>query len=234
MTAIFKREFKAYFTSMLGYVFLTIFLLLSGVMFVVNNLLSGTTSMTSYFASMISWASFILPILTMRIFSEDKKQKTDQLLLTAPIGIHEMVLGKFFAAVCAFLIGVAFSVLYPIILSFYGTVPTAETISCFIGFVLYASCIIAIGAYMSSLTESQIVAAISTYGVIILIMFIGNIAAQSNNAALSTVLMWLSPINRFSDFTMGILNIESIVYYISFAAVFVVAAIRTFEKKRWN
>ncbi len=234
MTAIFRREFKAYFTSMLGYVFLTIFLLLSGVMFVVNSLLSGTTSLTSYFASMISWSAFILPILTMRIFSEDKKLKTDQLLLTAPIGIHEMVLGKFFAAVCAFLIGVAVTVLYPMMLSFYGTVPVAETISCFVGYILFSSCLIAVGAFMSSLTESQIVAAISTYGVIIVIMFLGNIASQSSNALIASALMWISPIGRFSDFTMGVLNIESIIYYISFMAVFVFLTIRTFEKKRWN
>jgi ABC-2 type transport system permease protein len=87
---------------------------------------------------------------------------------------------------------------------------------------------------MSSLTESQIVAAISTYGVIIVIMFLGNIASQVNSAVISNALMWLSPIGRFSDFTMGVLNIEAIVYYISFIAVFLFLTIRVFEKKRWN
>ena len=234
MQAIFKREFKAYFTSMLGYVFLTIFLLLSGIMFAVNCLFGATTSMTGYFGTMISWSSFILPILTMRMFSEDKKQKTDQLLLTAPIGIHEMVFGKYFAAVCAFLVGTAVMLLYPIVLTFYGTVPMAETISCFVGYILYSSCLIAIGAFMSSLTESQIVAAISTYGVIIVIMFLGNIAVQINSSLIANILMWISPIGRFTDFTMGVLNIESIVYYISFIAVFLFITIRVFEKKRWN
>lgn len=234
MQAIFKRELRAYFTSMLGYVFLTIFLLLSGIMFVVNSLFGATTSMTGFFGTMISWSSFILPILTMRMFSEDKKQKTDQLLLTAPISIYEMVLGKYFAAVCAFLTGTAVMVLYPLMLAFYGTVPVAETVSCFAGYILYSSCLIAIGAFMSSLTESQIVAAISTYGVIIVIMFLGNIASQINSAVVSNILMWISPIGRFADFTMGVLNVESIVYYLSFIAVFLFITVRVFEKKRWN
>ena len=169
----------------------------------------------------------------MRMFSEDKKQKTDQLLLTAPIGVHEMVLGKFFAGVCAFLVGVAVTLIYPLILSRCGTLPVAETISGYVGYILFSACLISIGAFMSSLTESQIVAAISTYGVTIVIMFFGNIASSVNNAVISNALLWLSPIGRFEDFTMGVLNIESVIYYISFAAVFVFLAVRSFEKKRW-
>lgn len=234
MLAIFKREWKAYFTSMLGYVYLTMFLVLSGVMFIVTNLWNADASMTGFFGSMISWSIFILPILTMRLFSEDKKLKTDQLLLTAPIGIHEMVLGKFFAAVGAFLAGVAVTVIYPIILSFYGNLPVAETISTYIGFILFCGCIISIGAFMSSLTESQIVAAISTYGVMILTMFLGNLSEMVSNSTLSSIFMWLSPLDRFTDFTMGVLNIGSIIYYISIMAIFLFLTVRVFEKRRWS
>lgn len=234
MEAIFKRELKAYFTSMLGYVFLTIFVLLCGVMFFMNNILSVTTSMTNFFGSMISWSTFILPILTMRLFSEDRRQKTDQLLLTAPVNIYEIVLGKFFAAVCAFLVGTAFTLLFPIVLNFYGEVPVAETISCYIGFILFSSTIIAIGAFMSSITESQIVAAISTYGVVILTMFLSGLSGRVTNSILMTVLMWISPLHRFTDFTMGVLNIESIIYYLSFIAIFLFLSMRVFEKRRWS
>lgn len=234
MTAILKREFRGYFTSMLGYTFFTIFMLLSGVMFVVDNLYGGTTALNDYFASMISWSIFILPILTMRMFSEDKKLKTDQLLLTAPISITDMVLGKFFAAFAAFGTAIAVTLLYPIIMSFYAAVPFAETVSLYVGFILFAGLIISIGAFMSSITENQIVAAISTYGVVILLMFLDMLTSMTSNSVISKILLWISPFDRFTDFAIGILNIEPIIYYISITAVFLFMTVRVFEKRRWS
>ncbi len=234
MTAIMKREFRAYFTGMLGFTFLTIFMLLSGVMFVVNNLLSGTSSMNGYFTSMLSWTMFILPILTMRMFSEDKKSKTDQLLLTSPISITDMVLGKFFAAAGAFTASMAITLLYPIIMSFYSSVPFAETVSLYVGFILFSALIIAIGAFMSSITENQIIAAISTYGVVILLMFLDIFSSSVSNSFISKILLWISPFDRFTDFTLGVLSIEPIIYYISAAAVFLFMTVRVFEKRRWS
>lgn len=232
MKAIFNREFKAYFNSMLGYVFLTIFLLLTGAMFFVINLYRATATMTGFFLSINVWTIFFLPMLTMRMFSEDRKLRTDQLLLTAPISISEMVLGKYFAAVCVLLLGTAVTLLYPIVISFFGLLPIAETISCYIGFILLCMAVIAIGAFMSSLTESQIVAAISTYGILIALMFLGNLASSISNEAIVKVLLWLSPTQRFSEFTMGILSLESVIYYISVIGLFLFLTVTAFEKRR--
>lgn len=232
MKAIFNREFKAYFNSMLGYVFLTIFLLLTGAMFFVINLYRATATMTGFFLSINVWTIFLLPMLTMRMFSEDRKLKTDQLLLTSPVSISEMVLGKYFAAVCVLLLGTAVTLLYPIVISFFGALPVAETISCYIGFILLCMAVIAIGAFMSSLTESQIVAAISTYGILITLMFLGNLASSISNEAIVKVLLWLSPTQRFSEFTMGILSLESVIYYISVIALFLFLTVTAFEKRR--
>lgn len=234
MKAIMNRELDSYFNSMLGYVFLTIFLLLTGVMFFLINISSTAASMTSFFAQINMWAIFILPMLTMRMFSEDKKLKTDQLLLTAPISITEMVLGKFFAAMEVFLMGVLVTLFYPITINFFGTLPVAETISCYVGFVLLCSTIIAIGAFMSSLTESQIVAAISTYGVLILTVFIGSAASSVANQYISNILLWLSPLQRFSSFTRGILDLESVVYYLSLTGLFLFLTVTVFEKRRFK
>lgn len=234
MTAIFKREFKAYFQSMPGYVFLSIFLLLSGYMFWGNNIYSSTASMIWYFSSMVSAVVFILPVLTMRLFSEDRKTKTDQLLITAPISITEMVLGKFFAAAAVFLTGTAVTLLYPIVMSFYGNVPFAENCSAYIGFILFCGSVISIGAFMSALTESQVIALISTYGAVILTVIIDWAAKSIGNAYLSKVLLWISPFNKFTDFSLGVLNIESIIYYLSLMAVFLFLTVRVFEKRRWN
>ncbi|HBZ12990.1 MAG TPA: ABC transporter permease, partial [Clostridiales bacterium] len=132
MKAIFNREFNSYFTSMLGYVFLTIFLLLTGVMFYVVNIRFMTARMTNFFSIVNNWALFLLPLLTMRLFSEDRKQKTDQLLLTAPISTKEIVFGKYFAAFGIFMVGVLITLIYPVILAFTGNLPIAETISCYV------------------------------------------------------------------------------------------------------
>ena len=223
MKAIFNREFNSYFTSMLGYVFLTIFLLLTGVMFYVVNIRFMTARMTNFFSIVNNWALFLLPLLTMRLFSEDRKQKTDQLLLTAPISTKEIVFGKYLAAFGIFMVGVLITLIYPVILAFTGNLPIAETISCYVGFILLCSAILAIGAFMSSITESQIVAAIATYGVLIFTLLLGSVVK---------ILLWLSPVQRFSDFTLGILNFEPIIYYLSITSLFLFFTVMVFERRR--
>lgn len=234
MIAIFKRELKAYFSSMLGYAFLTIFLVLSGIMFFLMNIVYANSSMTGFFSSLINWTILILPVLTMRLFSEDKKLKTDQMLLTAPISVTSMVVGKYLAAFVVFLIGCGITLIYPFMMSFFSTVPFAETLTCYTGMILLGAVIIAIGAFMSALTESQIVAAVTTYGVLIVTVFLGSLATQVPKEWMAKVLVWLSPLQRFSDFSMGVLNFEAVIYYLSLAALFLFFTVHVFEKKRWN
>lgn len=232
MKAIFNREFNSYFTSMLGYVFLTIFLLLTGVMFYVVNIRFMTARMTNFFSIVNNWALFLLPLLTMRLFSEDRKQKTDQLLLTAPISTKEIVFGKYLAAFGIFMVGVLITLIYPVILAFTGNLPIAETISCYVGFILLCSVILAIGAFMSSITESQIVAAVATYGVLIFTLLLGSVASNVSNEIIVKILLWLSPVQRFSDFTLGILNFEPIIYYLSITGLFLFFTVMVFERRR--
>ena len=232
MKAIFNREFNSYFTSMLGYVFLTIFLLLTGVMFYVVNIRFMTARMTNFFSIVNNWALFLLPLLTMRLFSEDRKQKTDQLLLTAPISTKEIVFGKYLAAFGIFMVGVLITLIYPVILAFTGNLPIAETISCYVGFILLCSAILSIGAFMSSITESQIVAAVATYGVLIFTLLLGSVAANVSNEIIVKFLLWLSPVQRFSDFTLGILNFEPIIYYLSITGLFLFFTVMVFERRR--
>lgn len=232
MKAIFNREFNSYFTSMLGYVFLTIFLLLTGVMFYVVNIRFMTARMTNFFSIVNNWALFLLPLLTMRLFSEDRKQKTDQLLLTAPISTKEIVFGKYLAAFGIFMVGVLITLIYPVILAFTGNLPIPETISCHVGFILLCSAILAIGAFMSSITESQIVAAVATYGVLIFTLLLGSVASNVSNEIIVKILLWLSPVQRFSDFTLGILNFEPIIYYLSITGLFLFFTVMVFERRR--
>ncbi len=232
MKAIFNREFNSYFSSMLGYVFLTIFLLLTGVVFYLVNIGYMMASMTSFFGTVNNWVIFFLPLLTMRLFSEDRKLKTEQLLMTAPISTKDIVLGKYLAAFGVFMTGVVITLIYPITLAFLGNLPVGETIGCYIGFILLCSVILAIGGFMSSITESQIVAAVATYGVLIFTMLLGNISTYVSNEMIVKVLLWLSPLQRFSDFTLGVLDFEAIVYYISLTGLFLFFTTMVFERRR--
>lgn len=232
MKAIFNREFNSYVSSMLGYVFLTIFLLLTGIVFYLVNIGYMMASMTNFFGTVNNWVIFLLPLLTMRLFSEDRKLKTEQLLMTAPISTTDIVFGKYFAAFGVFLTGVAITLIYPITLSFLGNLPVSETIGCYIGFILLCSVILAIGGFMSSITESQIVAAVATYGVLIFTMLLGNISTYVSNEMIVKILLWLSPLQRFSDFTLGVLDFEAVVYYISLTGLFLFLTAMVFERRR--
>ncbi len=217
---------------MLGYVFLTIFLLLTGVMFYLVNIGYMTASMTGFFASVNRFALFFLPLLTMRLFSEDRKLKTDQLLITSPVSTWEIVLGKFFAAFGVLMTGVVITLIYPCVIAAHGSLPLAETINCYIGFILLCSVILAIGAFMSSLTESQIIAAAATYGALIFTVLLGSVSSYVSNETLVNILLWLSPIQRFSDFTLGIMNFEPIIYYLSLTGLFLFFTTMVFENRR--
>ena len=232
MKAIYKRELRAYFTSMLGYSFLTIFLLITGIQFYRINIGNNIATMVRFFDSVIYLIMFFLPLLTIRLFAEDRKQKTDQLLFTAPVSVWDIVLGKFLAAFAVFMIGTAITLVYTIIIMMYGNLPMGETINGYIGFILFSALILAIGSFMSSVTENQVIAAIATYGVIILIVFIDVLPIFIANETLSQLFMWLSPIRRFTDFSLGILNPEPIIYYLSLAGLFVFFTGLSLEKRR--
>ncbi len=217
---------------MTGYIFLAMFLLLAGVLFYLNNIVFGVTSVKNLFWLLTTWAVFILPILTMRLFAEDRKLKTDQLLMTAPVSVESIVIGKFLAAFTVVLSALAVILIYTIIISFFGTVNRAETISCFIGFALLCAVVLSVGTFMSALTDSQIVAAISTYAILIVTVFLGNIASAASGA-LKSALLWISPTERFLDFAMGILDPSALVYYISLTVLFLFLTVSATERRRF-
>lgn len=233
MRAIFKRELRSYFTTMLGYIFLAMFLLLSGVLFYLNNIHFGVTSVKNLFQLLTTWAAFIMPILTMRLFAEDRKLKTDQLLMTAPVSTRSIVLGKYFAADVIVLGALAVIFIYTVILAFFGDMNWAETVSCYIGFAMLCSVILAIGEFMSALTDSQIIAAISTYAVLIVTVFLGNVASVFSGV-LQSICMWLSPTERFLDFAMGILDPSALVYYGSLTVLFLFLTTVVTERRRFT
>lgn len=166
MLAVLRRELKAYVTSPVGPVFMGLFLLVTGVFFAVLYLLNpGSARYVELLSSLTFLFQLIVPILTMRLMSEDMRQKTDQLLLTSPVGVGAIVLGKYLAAVAVFLATVVATLAYPLIMSFFalGGLAWAEIVGGYIGFFLLGATFIAVGLFFSSLTDNQVVAAILTW-----------------------------------------------------------------------
>lgn len=178
MLAVFRRELKAYFTSPIGFTFVGFFILIAGVFFALSNLLSGSPAYTGMLSSLTFIFLFLVPILTMRLISEEMRQKTDQLLITSPLSITGFVMGKYLAAVAVFLITLLITVLYPVLISFFaiGGLAGWEILGGYIGFFLLGSSFIAVGLFFSSLTDNQLVAAMITFAALLLIWILDIIA----------------------------------------------------------
>jgi ABC-2 type transport system permease protein len=235
MLAIYKREMQSYFTSPVGYVFIAVFIFFNAGAFSLGTLMMGTNSNVGSYFNYILFLQFILiPILTMKMFSEDRRSRTEQLILTSPVSLMGMVFGKFLAAFTLFggtlIIDnlLNFSLLYK-----YGNPNTASLISQMVGLLLVGAAFIAIGLFISALTENQIVAAFGTVGVIVISLIIGIFNSFIPSYAVRSILSWISVVNRYYNFTYGILDLASLLYYFSICFVFMFLTVRIYEKRRW-
>lgn len=178
MLAIYKKELRSYFTSMIGYVFIALFLAVVGIYFFLNNLLSRAANFEYTIANVSFIFVLLVPLLTMRLMAEENKQKTDQLLLTSPVTARDIVVGKFLAVFTILFMVVALISTYPLIMSLYGEVPYASSYSSIIGFALLGGAYLALGLFLSSLTDSQVVAAVVTFIAFFFTLFMDGIAAS--------------------------------------------------------
>lgn len=234
MFAIYKRELSAYFTSTIGYIFMAVFLALSGAIVWFSTFFSATTSFANYFFIMIFFFIILIPILTMKLLSEERRTKTEQILLTSPVSLSGIITAKFFAALTLFEVTFIISLLNLIPVSGYGKVNTAEIISNFIGVTCVAASLIAIGIFISSLTESQFIAAIGSIAVILGTLMVGLFSSSIGNNVIRVIVKWFSILDRYVNFRYGIFDVSSIIYYISISAIFIFLTVRVYEKRRWS
>ena len=179
MLAIFKRELKAYFLTPIGFLFMGLFLLLSGIFYTFGNLLTGSSQYAEFLGGVLIIYLFAIPLLTMRLFSEERKQKTDQLLLTSPVSITGIVCGKFLAALAVYCGTIIFTLGYPIVIAVYGDLQTWETVGSYIGFIFLGGCYISLGIFVSALTENQLTAALITFFTLMLIWLIDPVSQMA-------------------------------------------------------
>jgi ABC-2 type transport system permease protein len=233
MWAIYKRELKTYFNSAIGYIYLAVMFVLGGYEFYIV-FSNGSSEITYVFSFICNVAMYTIPLLTMRLMSEDKKLKTDQLLLTAPVSISGVIFGKFLAALTLYFIAMLQFIAYILVLSRFATPDWNVFLGNFLGLFLLGAALIAIGLFISSLTENQVIAAIGCLAITILLSLFDTLASVMPNDFLANIFTELSVTSRYDDFVSGILDVSHILFFVSVCAVFIFLSIRALEKKRWS
>jgi len=287
MLAIFKREIRAYFLTPIGYLYMGLFLLLAGILFTFNNIFSQSSQFTGFLGSVMFIYLFAVPLLTMRLFSEEKRQKTDQLLLTSPVSITGIVCGKFLAAMAVYCGTLLVTAAYAVVIAVYGDLQGWEVLGSYIGFIFLGACYISVGIFVSAGTENQLTAALISFFALMFILILDPMSqavpSDTNSGVISaavllgalalflflntrnwvivlgTILLgglaigafylfkkdvyfgfiqkflgWFSLNRRYQPFTLGLLKLDSLLYYASFSGLFLFLTVRLIEKRRWN
>jgi len=237
MLAIFKRDFTAYFTSAIGYIYLGAYILVLNLMFYLSNALGSSSSLAGLFSFMLMVMMFVTPILTMRVFSEDFKQKTDQLLYTTPVSMFSIVIGKFLSSLAVFICLLALTLFWPFIVSIFGENNFAEVTGNYVGIICIGAAYIAMGVFISSLTENQVIAAVGSLCLFIALYLLEIVAMMFySSGALPIFVMrffiFISIFGRYGEITGGLLALDTIVFFLSVCAFFLFLTIRSLEKRR--
>jgi len=264
-----------------------LFLLLTGIFFAFGNLFTGSSEYMGFLGNVLFIFLFAVPLLTMRLFSEERRQKTDQLLLTSPISIPAIVCGKFFAAMAVYCGTLLVTAAYAVLIAVYGNLQTWETFGSYIGFIFLGACYISVGLFISAVTENQLTAALLTFfalmiiwlldplarivpsgtqagvisamvllGLLVLFLFLNTrnwviaLAAALLGALviwlfhlfhqnvffgfIQNVMGWFSLTRRYASFSVGLVRIDSLLYYLSFSGLFLFLTVRRIEKRRWD
>lgn len=234
MGAILKRELSSYFNSAIAYIVMAVFFFFSGLYFYVFCLYYDSSSLTPVFSNMFMIILFLIPLITMKSFSEEKKLKTDQALLTSPVSLFDIVMGKFLSAFILYACCVAIFIIYTVIICFFVTPDFAVILCTILGILLLGGALIAIDIFISALTESQIIAAIVSIGAGLLIYMLDSISSLISVDFITKIFNAISFNQNYSNFTYGILNLSNLVFFVSVIAIFIFLTIRVLEKRRWS
>ena len=235
MLAIFKRELRGYFIGVIGYVFLVIYLTIAGALFSYTTMFSMSSDVTTYFTLMLIFSAIVLPLLTMKSFSEERKTKTEQLILTAPVSIPAMVFGKFLASYAVFGAATVFSSLYFLFLVPYTKLQWAILFGNLVALLLVGMVFISIGLFVSSLTENQLSAAIGTIAIILSFLGVGLLTSLiPSNYSIRFVFRAISIFSRYQSYVNGYFEFATLIYYLSVSGIFLWLTIRVYDRRRFS
>jgi len=250
--AIAQKEFKSYFTSPIGYMYVGLFALLYGFFYVsiLNFFVRQSLQMNQFgggpqplninqdmlrpiLQNVTVLVLFILPMVTMRTYSEEKRSGTIELLLTSPVTDIEIILGKFFGAMGLYSVGLAVTLIHIAILFIYGTPEWKPLLTAYIGLELFGACFISIGLFISSLTKNQIVAGLATFAVFLLLWVI-NWIGSFGGPTFEAVTNYLSIVDHFDDFNKGVIDTTHVVYYLSVITFGLFLTVKSVDMERWR
>ena len=234
MRAVLKREFRAYFQSPLGYVLIAAMAFFTNYYFFTYNLYGMTTDFSRLFELLFTVVLFLVPVLTMRLLSEDKRSRTDQLLLTAPISRLGIVLGKYFAALFVYLISISFTLADAAIASCYAAVEWPVVVGHFLGLFLLGASLISVCMFLSGLTESQVVAAVLGFVTSLFLLLMDSLSYVVPAQWAHGLVKYMSFNDRYVPFTYGVVDFSNTLFFISFAALFLYLSAQMLEKRRWS
>ncbi|MDO4747588.1 MAG: ABC transporter permease subunit [Eubacteriales bacterium] len=233
MLAIFKRELSSYFLSPIAYVAMAIFYLFSGIFFYMICLQYDTSDLSGVFSQMFIVVLMITPIITMRSFSEERRQRTDQALFTAPVSLLQIVMGKFLSAFVVYACCVAIFLVYALVIQFFFVTPDwAVILGTMFGILLLGAALIAIDIFLSSLTESQVVAALLGFGVALAISLIDVATSYFTSEFMQRLVSGISFNQNYVNFTRGIIDLIDTVFFISIIVVFIELTVAMLDVKR--
>lgn len=241
MRAIYKRELKSYFYSFTGWLFVAVNLFVMGLYFIVYNMLMGYPTIAYVLQSIVFTFIVTIPILTMRTLSEERKNKTDQLILTAPVSVGKIVLGKYLALATVLFVPTAFMGILPLFLMQGGEFQLGVSYASVLGFFLYGCLALAVGLFLSSLTESVVIAAVLSFGALFLgyiMPGISNLLTTTGTSAITTaigrILSCFDMVSRFDTLSSGYFELEAVVYYLTAIALALFCTAQTIQKRRYN
>jgi len=236
MIAIYKRELRAYFQSFIGLLFVGVSLFFVGLYFTVYNLMYGSPYV-SYAISSVAFVFMItVPVLCMKVLAEERHNKTDQLTITAPVTVGQIVLGKYLALLTVFAVPTLVTCIYPLILQGYSDIPMGEAYTAILAYFLYGAAAIAIGMLMSSLTESQVIAAVLGFGVLFLGYMMSNITGliSATGNWLTKILGCYDMYTPFAKLLNGTLDLGAVVYFVSVAGLALFLTTQVIQKRRYS
>ena len=234
MLAIFKKEMKTYFSTPVGYVMMFFLMVITGCYYVLSYD-SGVADMSVVLSSIITIVFFIVPVLTMKLFADEKRVKTDQLLFTAPVSIPSVVLGKFLAVMAYFGIYLVVVIIYNFLYYAFGGQPSLLIfLGNLFGFIFFTASLVAIGIFISALSENQVVSAIVSFSVSMFLILLDFVPSLFGDNIFTKVVTWISFTQRYSYFNQGIFDISNVVFFLSLTATFLFLTVRVIDKKRWS
>ena len=235
MTPVMRRELHGYFFSPIAYAVLTIFLFVTGIFFLAVTFAPGAESSLRRLHELMPLILVVfLPILTMRLLSEEFRAGTIETLMTAPVGESDIVLGKFFGAFIFYVVMLATTLIYAVIVAVFGQIDLGLLFAAYLGLLLLGGLYLAAGLFFSACTKNQIIAAVCSVVLLMIFTFLAQWIASTQSGMLSLVFHHLSIVDHYQDFSRGLIDTNHLVFFLTSTALFLFFAVKVLESRRWR